>query len=269
MADGVILKSGSYDPAGEEGREEKLESVLEDAGYEAVETETVPAGGEAATHVETQPRKSRKERAIERATAPLRAEIERLKAGQPQRATQAVAQPKPQRADFADDEAFEDALVAWGNQKFAAEKASQDAQAAQRQQDEQIIRNYSAQVERAKKVHPDWDQLKAKFDRDDVFIGDATQLAILEDQEHGAEITYFLMRNPDKARELGRMSQIKAVKEIDRLSARLAGNGARPRVPAPVRTVNTAGSSAAPTFAEIAARPNYPGKAKDLKRVER
>src|SRR5712664_1524702 len=82
-------------------------------------------------------RKSRRDRAVERATAPLLEKIKQLEAERPaQRAAQAeavAARPKPKRADFAEDEAFEDALVEWGNEKFAAEKATKDAQAAQRQ----------------------------------------------------------------------------------------------------------------------------------------
>lgn len=269
MAKGVVLQSASFEPGGEEARDEKLASVLENAGYEPVEPE-VPGGPEveAAPHdggnEETfpAPRKSRKERAIERATAPLLERIKQLEAGQPHvvQAEPVAAQSKPQKADFANEEAYEDALVRWGTE-----------QAAQRQYDERILRSYAEQVKRSKETHPDWNALKQKFDADDIFIGRATQLAILED-EAGGEITYYLMRHPDKAAELGRMSQVSAVKEIARISARLSGNGEgygrpRPRVPAPVRTVSTGGSTAASTPADIAARPNYPGKARDFRRA--
>lgn len=276
MAEGVILKSGSHDPAGEEGRQEKLDAVLENAGYEAVESEgtaeaegEVPAGAEVEAAAETFPAPrtkaaSRRERAIRRATAPLLERIKQLEAGQP-RAAQAEAvatQSKPQRVDFTNDEAFEDALVRWGI-----------AQATQQQHGAEVLRNYDSQVRVAKQAHPDWDALKQKFDANDVFIGHATQLAILED-EAGAEVTYYLMRHPEYAAELGRkarVSEISAVKEVARLSARLSGvssgERSRPRVPAPVRTVSTAGSGAVSTPADVAARPNYPGKAKDFRRA--
>ena len=234
-------------------------------------------------HVETlPPRKTRRERAIDRATAPLLERIKQLEAA-PQRAPQAeavAAEPKPQRADFAQDEAgqeaFENALVRWGVENFAVEKALKDAQEAERRHCERNLKNYGAQVKEAKEVHKDWDELEKKFKANDVFIGNGTQSAILE-MENGAEVTYYLMRHPDKAAELGKMAQGAAFAEVVRLSERLktgAPNGGgyeyrrpRPTVPAPVRTVSTGGPSGNPTFAEIAARPNYAGKARDLKRA--
>ena len=261
---------------------------------EVVESE-VPAGpeGEAVAHDVTEtrtvegtlpPRKSRRQRQIDKATAPLLEKIKQLETGQPQRAAQApeaaqppeaaAVRPKPKRADFDNDEAFEDALVKWGNEKFAADKAREDAQAAQRQHCERNLRNYATQVKEAKEKYPDWDEVVNQ----EIFIGQGVQVAVLE-LENGADVIYYLGRHPAYAEKLGQMSQPSAVMEVGRLSARLltgaSTNGEgyeyrrpRPRVPAPVRTVNTGGSSAALTFAEIAARPPYPGKAKDLKRAE-
>jgi hypothetical protein len=268
---------------------EPIEVVKPAVPVPGVEANAAPEG-EAVTHDGTEalpPRKSRRERAVERATAPLLERIKQLEAGQPQRAAQAeavappavAAQPKPKRADFADDEAFEDALVKWGNEKFAAEKAFKDAQAAVRQHCERNLRNYAAQVKEAQEKYPDWDELKEKFDNEDIFIGNGVQMAILE-LENGADVIYHLMRHPDYAEKLGRMSQPSAVMEVGRLSARLltgassSGEGyeyRRPkaRVPAPVRTVSTGGTSEPLTFAELAARPNYPGKWKDLKHAQR
>ena len=45
MPEGVILKSGSFEPGGDEARQQNLEEVLNEAGYEVVEPE-VPAGPE-------------------------------------------------------------------------------------------------------------------------------------------------------------------------------------------------------------------------------
>lgn len=221
------------------------------------------------------PKLSRRERAVERATAPLLERIKQLEAAQSPKAAQTepvAARPKPKRADFADDEAFEDALVLWGNEKFAAEgrqAAQQRYEAAQRQHLESNLKSYAAQVKEAKETYPDWDETVNQ----DVFIGTGVQLAVLE-LENGADVIYYLGRHPDYAAKLGQMSQPSAVMEVGRLSARLkigVANGEgeyrrpKPKIPAPVRTVSTGGSSAAQTFAEIAAKPNYPGKARDLK----
>jgi hypothetical protein len=250
---------------------EQPSSPIGDNGEEVVAEGNQPAPAE--------PRKSRRDRAVERATAPLLEKIKQLEAERPaQRAAQAeavAARPKPKRADFADDDAFEDALVAWGNEKFAAEKAVKDAEAAQQRQLGENLRNYKIQVEEAKEKYPDWNEVVNQ----EIHIGAGVQLALLE-LENGADVSYYLGKHPAYAEKLGQMSQPSAIMEVGRLSERLktgapatseANGGAptkpKPKVPAPVRTVSTAGSSAALTFAEIAAKPNYPGKAKDLRRA--
>src|SRR5258707_316978 len=154
--------------------------------------------------------------------------------------------------------------------------AVKEAEDANKARFEQNISNYAVQVEEAKDKYEDWD----KVVNQEIFIGKEVQLAILE-QENGAEVIYSLGRHPAYAAKLGEMSPLSAVMEVGRLSARLTtgasahdeANGEEPRkpkpkVPAPVRTVSTAGSSTALTFAEIAAKPNYPGKAKDFKRAQ-
>lgn len=314
MPTGIILKSASHEVS-DEVREKNLAAVVESAGYEVAEKEAPaePTRAEFKTeeefesaHVAWQdkgkaaekdddeedaaPRKSRKTRAIERATAPLLQKIKELEAK-----TGIVAPvvekkdeaPKeaqrPKRTEFAQTEegqqSYEDALLAWGVEKATKEKYSKEAEQAERTRQEELLSNYGAQIEEAKEAHEDWDDLQEKFETNDVFIGHATQLAILE-LENGAEVTYYLMRHPVKAAELGKMSQVAAVMEVGRLSVRLktgapapgeaSGSEApavkqKPKVPAPVRTVSTGGSSAAPSFAEIAAKPNYPGKARDLR----
>jgi hypothetical protein len=275
MAEGLILKSASFEPGGDAAREEHLEATLEAAGYEVAQPEVPAAEGDSATLAgkEPSPRKSRKERAVERATAPLLEKIKQLETGagtvRPVQAEAVEARPKPQKADFANDEEWEAALIAWGTQKALTDKAHEDAQAAERQFYEQNLRNYGAQTREAKTRYKDWDAVVNQ----DIYIGRDAQLAILE-QENGAEVIYWLGKNPAHAKKLGEMRPVSAIREVERLSVRLAGGGPsgerpRPKVPAPVRTVSTAGTSEPLSFAEIAARPNYPGKARDLKRAQR
>src|SRR5215472_16799053 len=78
MAEGVILKSGSYEPDGDAARTEKLEKVLEGAGLEI--TSQSDAGSDGSVTGTELPRKpSRRQRAIDKATAPLLRENETLK----------------------------------------------------------------------------------------------------------------------------------------------------------------------------------------------
>jgi hypothetical protein len=309
MPSGIIIKSASHEES-DAVRDANVKAVIESAGYEVPEPEP-PAEPKRedfkteeefeSAHVEWQdkeeekaatteeeeapaPRKSRKTRAIERATAELRRENEELKKKLESAGTATKDKPaelpkeavRPKRADFANDEAYEDALLAWGSEKAIKEKALRDAEAANQSRFEQNIQSYAAQVEEAKDKYDDWEEVVNQ----DIFIGKEAQLAILELQENAAEVIYYLGRHPARAKKLGEMTPLSAVMEVGRLSKELLtgapasgeanGEGQakpKPKVPAPVRTVNTGGPSANPTFAEIAARPNYPGKARDLRRA--
>jgi len=310
MPTGIVLKSASHEVS-DEVREKNLKAVVEGAGYEvAKEPEAVAEPKREdykseeefeTAHVEwqdkqeaeeaepgkkaepsTPPKKSRRERAVERATLALTAENEELRKRLTElesRQEPAKETVKPKRADFSQDgdgeQKYEDALIAWGVEKTKKETAIKDAETANKARFEKNIQNYAVQVEEAKEAHADWDEVVNK----DIFIGQEVQLAILE-QENGAEVIYYLGRHPAYAAKLGKMTPLSAVMEVGRLSARLTTGAPapseaddeaparpRPRVPAPVRTVSTGGSSAALSFAEIAAKPNYPGKAKDLRRA--
>jgi hypothetical protein len=305
MPTGIILKSASHEVSDEQ-REKNLQAVVEGAGYEVapkeVEAQTEPKREEfkteeefEAAHVEWQDKEekaaeeaekaaapvvkkpSRRERAVERATAAMKSENEKLKADlakalegkQPPKDV-----PRPKRLDFADDEKYEDALLAWGVENAKKETAVKDAQTAAQQRFERNVQNYTAQVEEAKEEYPDWDEVVNK----DIFIGKEVQLAILENEENAAEVIYYLGRHPAYAKKLGEMSPLSAVMEVGRLSSRLKtgassrdeANGEEPRkqkakLPEPVKPVGSGTPSGSPTFAEIAARPNYPGKARDLR----
>jgi hypothetical protein len=231
MPDDVILKSASFDPAGEAGREEHLVDVLERNGLEVKtppeeESSNDTEEREIATPFGPLPaKKSRRARAIEKATTPLLERIKQLETAQPAVAAQA-----------------------------------EDPQVAQRRQ---TLQKYAAGVKEAKSRYSDWDETVNQ----DLHIGVGSQLALLE-IENGPEVVYYLGKHPDVARKLGQMSHSLAAAEVGRISERLAGaSRSRPRVPAPVRTVSTAGSSVAPSPSDIASRPNYPGKAKDFRRA--
>jgi hypothetical protein len=317
MPTGIILKSASHEVS-DEVREKNLQAVVERAGYEVAEKPEVTAEPKRedfkteeefeAAHVGWQdkqeakpaaaageeeeevapPRKSRKTRAIERATAELKRENEELrkkleesgKTVTPKTEEAPKEAARPKRADFeqGDDgqQKYEDALIAWGLDKGIKDKAVKDAQAADQARFNENLLSYKAQVEEAKDTYEDWDDVVNQ----DIHIGREVQLAILE-QENGAEVVYYLGRHPAYARKLGELSPLSAVMEVGRLSARLKTGAPapgeahseeptkpKPKVPAPVRTVSTAGSSAALTFAEIAAKPSYPGKARDLRAAQ-
>jgi hypothetical protein len=141
-----------------------------------------------------------------------------------------------------------------------AEENEQRLTAAERHN--KHLKTYSAGVKKAKETYDDWD----KAVNQDIHIGKEVQLAIFE-QKNGAEVVYYLGKHPAFAKKLGALTAaghaISAIREVERLSARLGANTPRPQAPArPVRPPVDA------TFAEIAAMPNYPGKSRDLKRAQ-
>src|SRR5258708_1062207 len=238
MPAGIILKSASHEVS-DEVREKNLQAVVEGAGYEVAQPEAPvePKREDFKTeeecetaHVEWQdaqepeeieeeekpkpaaaavPKKSRRERAVERATQKLQEEVADLR--KKLEAKGKTEEPpkeavKPKRAEFAEDaegeQKYEDALIAWGVEKVKKESAVKEAEDANKARFENNIQNYAAQVEEARDTHEDWDELKEKFDKEDIFIGKETQLAILE-LENGAEVIYHLMRHPAAAAKLG------------------------------------------------------------------
>lgn len=294
----AVVEAAGYEVAKDE-KEEKASVVEPDrknfkteeefeaahvAWQDAQEEEKPPAKAEEDDEEEevVPKKKSRKERAIDRATADLkkqnedlRKRLEALESGGGKKEETPKEKLRPKRTEFNSDEEYEDALLAWGVEKATADKKLKDAQTADQERFEENIRNYAAQVEDAKEEHDDWDEVVNQ----DIYIGKEAQLAILE-LENGAEVIYYLGRHPVKAEALGKLSPLSAVMEVKALSLRLKtgapargeANGEetpkpKPKVPAPVKTVSTAGSSATPTFAEIAAKPNYAGKARDLRRA--
>lgn len=131
------------------------------------------------------------------------------------------------------------------------------------QQLEKNLRSYGAQVKEAKEKYNDWRETVGR----EVFIGQGVQMAILE-QANGAEVCYYLGKHPNFAAKLGELSktgrELTAIREVERLSARLAPSTARTQAPPrrPVRPPDDA------TFSEIAAMPNFPGKGRALKRAQ-
>lgn len=232
---------------------------------------------------------SRVARKIDRATRELREQNEDLKkrlealekGGKKADEPAAEPNPRPDRTKFKTDTEYEDALLAWGVEKAMAEKTVKDSQRAQHDALETNLRSYRAQVEEFSEAHDDWDEVMSQ----DLPMHTAVQLSAME-ADNGAEMMYYLGKHPEYAKRLAEMSPLSAVMEIGRLSKRLKVGASRdddaandaaekkktktPRAPGPVTPVNTgATTSSQLTAREIAAKPNYAGKAKDYKRALR
>jgi hypothetical protein len=121
----------------------------------------------------------------------------------------------------------------------------------------QHVTAYLAQIEEAKKMHGDWDELRASLQKNDIEIGKAAQAAILK-LKNGAEVSYHLLRNREEAERLGKMKANEAVKEVGRIASKLTNEARRN-----VRPSDNA------SFEEVLAAGPYWGRSRDIRRALR
>lgn len=126
------------------------------------------------------------------------------------------------------------------------------------EQADECVRAYSKKVEQAKEEYGDFEDLHQKYKANDIEIGKQTQNAIVQ-LDNGPDVTLWLMRNPGRAEELGKLCKKgrgeEAVTEVKKLSARLAQQR-RPAQPSENASVE-----------RIAAMPNFWGKARRIQRA--
>ena len=185
-------------------------------------------------------------RAAEEETQRLKEQVDRLtKAIEPKpEESRSEAPKRPRRDDFFDPAEYDSAMDQYQDQRDAwvleqAEKRievkttrTQEEQDQQRQTEE-IRKSWSAQVESAKKAHPDFEEVVYS---DDFQCTPVMMNAITADI-HGAEVAYHLGSNPDEASKIAALPPVQQIIEIGRLSATLQAKPAveTRRAPAPIR----------------------------------
>lgn len=130
--------------------------------------------------------------------------------------------PRPNRFEFGTEEAYEDALFEWrDNQKgqkadFKPEvkNLTQDNEAVKKPAKE-LVEKWTKQVESAIDKYDDFEEVAYKAP-----ISDLTAELVAENDQ-GAEIAYFLGKNPEEAKKLSNMSLANQVRELDRLAVKL------------------------------------------------
>lgn len=216
---------------------------------------------------------SRRERAVERATRELQEQNrklqERLEALEGKKAAAAAAAEEikaPQRADFKSDEEFEEAKFDY---RYKLRRLKEQSEASKQQLESRLKENfdsYQAQVAAFKEEHDDWDEVVNQ----PIPVHESVYLAVQE-QENGAQVTYYLGKHPAYAKRLAEMSPLSAVMEIGRLAERLkprasepgANRSGTPRktppktVPEPVRPVSTAATSSTLSSREAADKRDF------------
>lgn len=233
-------KSASNDPADAEAKV-KVETEAK-AAEEAKKPQKVDDGMQKRMDELTRARhKAERETAAER-TARLNAE-EELKALREQVAKDAPKPVRPKREDFEDNEAFTDALVdfklAEKSAKEAEEQRGKDAKESEsrtkregetaarereeedRKQAEAIIARFGESLEKAKKAHPDWDEVVTNQSAQ---VKPGLHAALLHSKV-GGELVYHLGKNPEEVSRLNGLDQASMLKELGKIELSLTPKG--------------------------------------------
>lgn len=129
---------------------------------------------------------------------------------------------EPKLEDFnGDEDEFKMARAIWRSKIDAKEEkieeAKVEAQNAIAEENRVVIEEFTAQVKAAKKKYPDYDK---------VALGEHVQISrtvtqLIVSSEVGAEVAYFLGKNPAEAARISAMSPVDAAREIGRIEAKV------------------------------------------------
>lgn len=285
-----VLTENGYEPdkpeaaAPETPVEPKREDFKTDEEFQTAQEEFEAAAEEQAEKEEQEeqerqrkqeekhPKLTRRQRAIAAATKKiqddLKAAYDRIAALEGKKPTAAAVMEElkaPKREDFKTDEEFEDAKFDYRYKQRRAKEAAEAQRNAVETRLKENFENYQSQVAAFKEEHDDWDEVVNQ----PIPVHESVYLAIQE-QENGAQVTYYLGKHPDYARRLAELSPLSAVMEIGRLAEKLK-SGSEPRsttggtqrkttptrVPDPVRPVSTSATSSTLTSREAAQKRDY------------
>lgn len=307
MPSGIILSSGSQGAT-----QEAIEKVLNDNGYEADKPDPQPEpelaepkreafasdeefeqaqeeyeskleeqeeereAGEEKKRLAALPKKSRRQRAIEKATSELNRKLEEanarlaaLEGKKPgaEKTEPAIEAPKqPKREDFKSDAEFEDALFDY---RYKLRRAKEDAEAQTKAVQERLKANaeaYRDNISEFKEENSISDADWKKAVDQPIPIHPGVYVAIME-LENGAAVTYYLGTHPDFVKKLAELSEPSAVMEIGRLSAKLTrraeptGDKPKPKpraaIPEPIKPAPTSATASTVTSRDAAKSRDY------------
>jgi len=140
---------------------------------------------------------------------------------------QKAADPRPERKNFASDEQYADALSDWKVDQRIAAKAREEAEARQAAAQEQVSRNWRAQIEAGKDDMPDFEQVVGAAE---VIFPQVVLDAVVD---AGPRVAYALAKDPDQSRRIASMRPSAAIAAVVRLGEQLAGDGGKTPAPAP------------------------------------
>lgn len=153
----------------------------------------------------------------------LRAELDFLRSQQPQQAQPAQQAQQPSQApkleQYNSIEEYLDALADHkASQKFdhlAKEREAKESQTRQQQEVAKLHESYTKQTEQARQAYEDFDDV---VQDPDLPISQAMAEAIMR-STNGADVAYYLGKNPDQAARIASLDPFSAAVEIGRIAA--------------------------------------------------
>jgi hypothetical protein len=185
---------------------------------------------------------------LERATAKAAAKAERrafrealahLSQQQPAaRPVQPAEDGKPQRAQYADEESFVDALTDWKLEQ-------RDAKAKQEREQEQ----HRTMAQKTESIYAQAERLEG-FDResfDDLPLTKPMVEALVEaDETTAAKLMHYMAANPAEVERISKLSPARQAAELGKLEAKATAAPVKPsRAPEPISPVGTRATSTA------------------------
>ncbi len=151
---------------------------------------------------------------------------------------QVEALKPPERESFRDDAAFTEAQLEHLAEKKAAEKL------AERERAEQAAKVQDSFLEKAEKAQERYADFQQVVSNPSLAINDG-MAEFISESDLGADIAYFLGKNPMKAAQIAALSPIKAARELTRIEAEIASKPkATPsKAPDPITPVGSRGKS--------------------------
>ena len=130
-----------------------------------------------------------------------------------------TTKPKPVPGQFENYDDYIDAFTDWKIEQ--RDNATRAITAKQEQKARQEA--FFTKIDKAKKKHPDFDEVARKPPQDGGPTINQPMYEALMDCDHAADIAYWLGQNVEESRRIGSLSPIAAAREIGKLEAQFAG----------------------------------------------
>ena len=155
-----------------------------------------------------------------------------------EQAQQEVLAKPPERDSFRDEEAYSRAQVEHLAEVRAAQKL------AEREKAQQAEKQQEAFLEKAEKASERYADFQVVVSNPNLAIN-AEMAEFISESDLGADVAYFLGKNPIKAAQIASLSPMKAARELSRIEAEIASKPkAQPsKAPDPISPVGSRGKS--------------------------